>query len=119
MNENDEARFDTVDVSHEEFRAGLPAGRFRVIVNPALAPRYLQHRLWIRTLLLPVLGLGVALAMSGYLWPGLVLVAAGMLARQLIRKRSPELLLHLATRDPAIYREAIDHEILEVRMRTI
>ena len=117
MNDNDDTRFETVNVSHEEFRAGLPAGRFRVIVNPALAPKYVQHRLWIKMLLLPVLGIGVALGISGYIWAGLALVLVGILAPRIIRKRAPELLLHLATRDKDIYREAIDYEILEVRAR--
>ena len=117
MNDTNEARFETVNVSHEEFRTGLPAGRFRVIVNPALAPKYVQHRLWIKILLLPVLGIGVALGISGYLWAGLVLVLIGVLAPRMIKKRAPELLLHLATRDKDIYREAIEYEILEVRAR--
>ena len=34
-------------VSHEEFRAGLAAGRFRVVVNPKLARRQAQRLLLI------------------------------------------------------------------------
>lgn len=117
MDDNNETHFETVNVSHEEFRAGLPVGRFRVIVNPTLAPKYVQHRLWLKILLLPVLGIGVALAISGYLWVGLALVLVGMLTLRLVKKRAPELLLHLATRDKDIYQEAIDYEILEVRAR--
>lgn len=117
MNDNSEALFETVNVSYEEFRAGLPVGRYRVIVNPTLAPKYVQHRLWIKILLLPILGLGVALGISGYIWAGLGLVLVGVLAPRMIKKRAPELLLHLATRDKNIYREAIDYEILEVRAR--
>ena len=117
MNDINDGGFETVNVSYEEFRTGLPAGHFRVIVNPTLAPKYVQHRLWIKMLVLPVLGIGIALGISGYLWVGLGLVLVGMLAPRLIKKRSPELLLHLATRDREIYREAIDYEILEVRAR--
>lgn len=117
MNDNHEAPFETVNVSHEEFCAGLPVGRFRVIVNAALAPKYVQHRLWLKILLLPVLGIGLALGLSGYVWAGLALVLVGVLAPRMIKKRAPELLLHLATRDKDIYREAIDYEILEVRAR--
>ena len=117
MNDSNNTGFETVNVSHEAFRAGLPAGHFRVVVNPTLAPKYVQHRLWIKMLLLPVLGIGIALGISGYLWVGLGLVLVGVLTPRLIRKRSAELLLHLATRDKDIYREAIDYEILEVRAR--
>jgi exosome complex RNA-binding protein Rrp4 len=117
MNDNNEASFETVNVSHEDFRTGLPVGRFRVIVNPTLAPKYVQHRLWLKMLLLPVLGIGIALGISGYLWVGLPMVLVGVMAPRMIRKRAPELLLHLATRDRDIYREAIEYEILEVRAR--
>ena len=68
-------------------------------------------------LLLPVLGIGIALGISGYLWVGLPMVLVGVMAPRMIRKRAPELLLHLATRDRDIYREAIEYEILEVRAR--
>ncbi|MET0962943.1 MAG: hypothetical protein ABWY05_09015 [Noviherbaspirillum sp.] len=117
MSENQEAEYETLNLSHEEFRQGLPLGRYRVIVNPTLAPKYVQHRLWIKMLILPVLGLGVALGISGYIWPGLALVLVGVVTPRLIRKKAPELLLHLALRDKDIYREAIDYEILEVRGR--
>ena len=63
--------------------------------------------------LLPMLALGI----SGYAWAGLSPVLVGVLAPRLIKKRAPELLLHLATQDKDIYREAIDYEILEVRAR--
>jgi hypothetical protein len=67
--------------------------------------------------LLPVLGIGVALGISGYLWAGLALVLIGVLIPRIIRKRAPELLLHLATRDKNVYREAIEYEIMEVRAK--
>ena len=117
MSENHEAEYETLNLSHEEFRQGLPLGRYHVIVNPTLAPKYVQHRLWIKMLVLPVLGIGVALGISGYLWAGLALVIIGMIVPRVIRKKAPELLLHLALRDKDIYREAIDYEILEVRGR--
>lgn len=117
MSNTDQTEYETIDVSHEEFRRGLPYGRYRVVVNPTLAQKYVQYRLWIKRLMLPVIGIGVALGFSGYLWAGLPLVLIGMLAPRLIRKKAPELLLHLATRDKDIYREAIEYEILEVRGR--
>ena len=33
-------RPETVEVSHREFRTGLPAGRFRIVVDPAKARKY-------------------------------------------------------------------------------
>lgn len=119
MNANQALEFKTVEVSHDEFRRGLPHGRFRVIVNPDLAPKYVQHRLAIKFLMLPVLGVGIALGLSGYIWAGLVLVSIGSLTPRLIRKSAPALLLHLASHNEDVYREAIEYEILEVRGQSI
>lgn len=117
MTEYHETEYETVEVSHEEFRRGLQIGRYRVIVNPALAPKYVQHRLMIKILILPVLGIGIALGVSGYIWPGLFLVVLGILVPRLIRKKAPELLLHLAMHNQDVYREAVEFEVLEVRGR--
>jgi hypothetical protein len=117
MTEHHETDYKTVDVSHEEFRKGIQIGRYRVIVNPALAPKYVQHRLMMKILILPVLGIGIAVGLSGYVWVGLFLVVVGILVPRLIRKKAPELLLHLAMQNQDVYREAIEYEVLEVRDR--
>lgn len=115
MSEHEESQFKTADVSHDDFRRGLPHGHYRVVINPDLAPKYVQHRLAIRMLMLPVLGIGVALGLSGYIWAGLILVTIGFLGPRLIRRHAARLLLHLASQNQDIYREAIHYEILEVR----
>jgi hypothetical protein len=102
-------------VPHAEFRAGLPVGRFRVIVNPERAQKYVKHRLFIVGIALPVLGLGAALALSGYVWAGLPMVALGALLPRVVKAHAPKILLHLAQQDAKTYQEAIDFEILEVR----
>jgi len=106
----------TVEVSHAEFCSGLPAGRFRLIVNPERARKYVRHRLFIIAITLPLVGLGAALALSGYPWVGLALVVAGVLLHRLVTVQAPRILLYLATHDARIYHEAIEYEILEVRL---
>jgi fatty acid desaturase len=101
--------------SHEEFRIGLPVGRFRVIMNPALAQKYLKFRLFVVGIALPMVGFGVAFSFWGYLWAGLPLVLAGILLPRVIKAHAPRIVLFLAARDPAIYNEAIEYEIMEVR----
>jgi hypothetical protein len=103
-------------VPHQEFKTGLPYGRFRVIVNPERAQKYIKHKLMIVALALPMIGIGIALAFSGYTWLGLALVLLGLLVPRSIKKQAPKILLHLAQNDAKIYQEAIDYEILEVRM---
>lgn len=105
----------TLEVSHQEFRTGLPMGRFRLIVNPERAQKYVKHRLFVVGISLPLLGIGAALALSGFFWWGLPMVLIGALMGRVIKAQAAKILLHLALSDPKVYREAIDYEILEVR----
>jgi hypothetical protein len=107
---------DAIFIPHPEFRSGLPTGRFRVIVNPERAQKYVKHRLFVVGIALPLLGLGAALALSGYLWVGLPMVLAGLVMPRVVKAHAPKILLHLAQQDAKTYHEAIDFEILEVRI---
>jgi hypothetical protein len=102
-------------ISHQEFRTGLPAGRFRVIVNRKLARGYMSQRLWLLPVLLPVFGAGFALALSGHTWAGGLLVALGVVVNRAVVWNAGKILLHLAAKDPAVYDFATQHAILEVR----
>lgn len=104
-----------IDVPYETFRTGLGSGRFRVIVNPERAQKYVKHRLFVVGISLPLLGIGTALALSGYVWAGLPLVIVGALLHRVIKAHATKILLHLALHDVRVYREAIEFEILEVR----
>lgn len=106
-----------IEVPHADFRAGLPAGHYHVIVNPERAQKYVRHRLFVTGIALPLLGVGTALGVSGYPWVGIPLIALGILLPRLIKSHAPKILLHLAMQDAKVYREAIEFEILEVRVR--
>jgi hypothetical protein len=119
-NTSDESVSDSgrqVEVSHQEFCAGLPAGRFRLIVNPEKAQKYIRHRLFIVGIALPIIGLGTALSWSGYTWAGLPLIAIGLLLPRIVKAHAPKILLHLALREARTYRDALEFEILEIRLR--
>jgi len=103
-------------VPFEEFRTGLPAGRFRLIVNPERARKYVKHRLMLTALILPIIGTGIGMAYFGYPWLGLALVLGGVAAHRIVAHQAPKILLYMATHDIRIYREAIDFEIMEVRL---
>jgi hypothetical protein len=103
-------------IPHQEFKTGLPRGRFRVIVNPERAQKYIKHKLFVIGIALPLMGLGAALALSGYPWAGLPMVLIGILLPRVIKKQAPKILLHLTQNDAKTYQEAIEFEILEVRM---
>jgi hypothetical protein len=106
-----------VELPHAAFCAGLPAGRFHLIVNPELAQKYIRHRLFVVGLALPVIAIGTALAWSGYLWIGFPMVALGVLFPRVVKAHAAKILLHLVLREEKTYREALDFEIMEVRLR--
>ena len=107
---------DPIFIPHKEFKTGLPRGRFHVIVNPERAQKYIKHKLFVVGIALPMIGIGAALALSGYPWAGLPLVLIGILLPRYIKKQAPKILLYLAQNDAKTYQEAIEYEILEVRM---
>jgi hypothetical protein len=107
---------DTVPfIPHDEFRNGLPFGRFRIVVNPKLARPYVVRRTRIDFLAVMLIGAGAVLALSGPAWAGGVLVAMGIVANRLVRNQAAKILLHLALRDPAVYVESTTQGVMEVR----
>lgn len=102
-------------VPHEEFRAGLPAGRMRVVVDPKLARRYVAQRLLLLVVLMPVIGVGIALVLTGQTLPGALLVFAGVALHRVVRWQAPKILLNMALRDAAVYEHVTQNGLMEVR----
>jgi hypothetical protein len=102
-------------IAHDEFRSGLAHGRFRIVVNPVLVRRFVVQRTRIDLLALMLIGAGALLALSGWPWPGVALVAVGIVANRLVRRQAARILLHLAASDAAVYAEATTQGVLEVR----
>ena len=102
-------------VSFADFRDGLPLGRFHVIVNPERARTYVKQRLNVLPFTVVLIGVGLALVLSGTVAPGAVLVFAGVIVKRVIQWQAPKILLHLASRKPAVYAEVTGQAILEVR----
>jgi hypothetical protein len=102
-------------VAYEDFRSGLPAGRFRVIVDPKLARRYVSQRLMLIVFVLPLIGVGLALALTGRTWLGAFLVAAGVLLNRVVMWQAGRIVLYLAAHDAKSYEQITQHGIMEVR----
>jgi hypothetical protein len=102
-------------VPFQEFRDGLPRGRFRVIVNPELARQFVLHRVHATQLAIAIIGPGIALALVGRPVIGAVLVAVGIGFKRIVRWQAPRILLHLASRQPSTYDAATEHAVMEVR----
>jgi len=104
-------------VAFEDFRAGMPAGRFHVVVDPKLARRYVSQRLLLLVIVTPLIGIGIALAITGRAWLGGSLVAAGVLLNRAVAWQAPKILLHLALRDRTVYEHATQGGLMEIRRR--
>jgi hypothetical protein len=102
-------------IAYEEFRAGLPAGRLRVVVDPKLARRYVAQRLLLLVVLMPVIGVGIALVLTGQTLPGALLVFAGVGLHRIVRWQAPKILLNMALRDAAVYEHVTQNGLMEVR----
>ncbi len=113
---NDPSDGDTAEyIAFEEFRNGLPFGRFHVIGNPDLARRFVVQRINAIPVAIAILGCGIASALGGYVILGAVLVAIGVLFRRLIRWQAAKILLQLTSRLPSAYFDATSQGVMEVR----
>ncbi len=102
--------------SFEDFRTGLPVGRFRLIIHPFLAQRYIHQKLFVMYLALPLLVLGLLLGYYDKAWLGAPLVVLALLLNPLVRVNAPRILLFLSARSAEIYHQAIEQRIMEVRL---
>jgi hypothetical protein len=101
-------------MTHGEFRDAFEHGRIKVEVDPATAAAYLSARLLLPFVMLPVLGVGIALALSGWIWTGLAVIAAGIVVPRLIKRSATHFVLTHALKDEQTYREATRLNILRI-----
>jgi hypothetical protein len=95
-------------MTHAEFLRAYTAGKIKVDVEPAAAARYLSARLLLPFVMLPVLGCGVALALTGWIWTGLTIIAIG------IKRSAPHFALTQALQDERVYEELTQSDILRI-----
>lgn len=103
-------------MTHREFQKAYAAGQVKVDVDPLAAARYLSGRLLLPLMMLPVLGAGVALALTGWIWTGLAIIAAGIVAPRLIKRSAPRFVLTEAIQDERIYQELTRSNVMRVTL---
>jgi hypothetical protein len=108
---NDDVPF----VPHAEFRAGLPRGRYRVVVNPTKARPYVMQTTRIRWFAIVLITVGAGLALQGQGWGGLIVAGLGVGLSRLVRHHAPRIALHMAQSSAAVYAEVTTNGVLEVR----
>jgi hypothetical protein len=101
-------------MTHAQFIEAYRDGRIRVEIDPGAASRYLSARLLLPFVMLPLLGCGVALALVGWLWTGLAILAAGVAVPRLIKRSAPHFLLTQALEDARTYDDVTQAGILRV-----
>lgn len=105
---------ETLSMTHAEFVRAYAAGEIGVHVEPVAAARYLSGRLLLPFVMMPVLGGGVALALTGWIWTGLTILAIGIVAPRLIKRSAPHFALTHALEDERAYGELTQSGILRV-----
>ena len=90
-------------MTHAEFLAAYRRGDVRVEMDAKAAGRFLSARLLLPLVAMPVLGIGVALALIGWIYTGLAVIAAGFVVPRLIKRGAPGFLLRRAIEDSATY----------------
>ena len=92
-------------MTHGEFVAAYARGELRVEIEPRRAARHLSARLLLPFVVMPVLGVGVALALVGWIYSGLAIIALGIVVPLLIKRSAPHFLLTQALEDAAVYED--------------
>ena len=105
----------TANLGHAEFVAAYQRGDIKVEFDPRGAARFVSARLLLPLVMMPILGIGVAVALIGWFFTGLAIVALGIVAPQLIKRSAPHFLFQQALNDPAVYDELTKADV----MRTI
>ena len=100
-------------MTHAEFVSAHRMGVLHVRIDPQRASLYVSARLMLPFMMLPVLGVGIALALSGWVWSGLAVIALGIVLPRLIKRSAPHFLMTQALQDEKLYRELIAAEVLD------
>jgi hypothetical protein len=104
-------------LTHREFVQAYGEGRITVNFDPQAAAKFLSARLLLPLFMMPVLGIGVALALTGWIWTGLLVIAIGIIVPRLIKRGAPSFLMQQMMGDEGLYREAAHARIMHIVSR--
>jgi hypothetical protein len=90
-------------LTHAEFVDAYARGAVRAEFDAKAAARFLSARLLLPFAAMPVLGIGVALALIGWIYTGLAVIAVALVVPRLIKRGAPRFLLQQAIEDPSTY----------------
>ncbi len=93
-------------MTHGEFVAAYTSGQIKVEVDPKGAARFLSARLLLPFVAMPVAGAGVALALVGWIYTGLAVIAVAFVVPRLIKRSASHFVFQQVLQDPHVYDEA-------------
>jgi hypothetical protein len=106
-----------LSLSHRDFVNAFHDRTITVTFDPKSTARFLSARLLLPLFMMPVLGVGVALALSGWIWTGLAVIALGIIVPRLIKRGAPRFLMHQMMDDEGLYRDVVHAGIMHVVKR--
>lgn len=106
------------NVTHTEFLSQYREGRVTVTFDPPAAASLLSAKLALPLVMLPVLGLGVGLALMGWIGTGLCVIALGIIVPRLIKRSAPHFLLSQVLQDSSLYDEVCKSGVMHIANAT-
>lgn len=101
-------------MKHTTFITAYHAGRITVTFDPKRSGQLLSARLLLPLFMLPFLGLGVALALLGWMWTGLGVIAAGIIVPRLVKRSAPHFLMTQILDDSKLYDEVVQSGVMRI-----
>jgi hypothetical protein len=101
-------------MTHAEFVAAYQRGEIKVEFDSQSAARFLSARLLLPLVMMPVVGIGVAAALTGWIYTGLAIIAIGIVVPRLIKRSAPRFLLQQALHDAMAYEELTKTNVLRI-----
>ena len=101
-------------MTHAEFVAAYREGRLKVSVDRDSARRFVAGRSVLPLVLLPVLGLSVAIALLGHYILGAALFTVAIGARFLVRSTAQGFVLQRALHQERFYQDAVAARVLRI-----
>lgn len=101
-------------MDHHEFVEAYKNGTLQAFVPQKVAAEYLSRRLWLPLVRLPVVGAGVALALVGWLFTGLIVFLLAFVVPHLIKRNAVSIVMYQALHDAETYYDVREAGVLEV-----
>lgn len=103
-----------LSLSHHDFVTAFHNDSITVTFEPKGAARFVSARLLLPLFMMPLLGIGVALALTGWVVTGLSVIALGIIVPRLIKRGAPRFLMHQMMEDEGLYREVLHAGIMRI-----